>query len=71
MRMHVITSVVAATTALLTAIPTFAAPEPSCVVTAPGRNQQQFDRLMAALTHKNWLLATWSGYGGAVLLGYC
>lgn len=58
MRMHVIASVVAATTALLTAIPTLAAPEPSCVVTAPGRNQQQFDRLMAALTHKNYTLWT-------------
>lgn len=58
MRMHVIASVVAATTALLTAIPTLAAPEPSCVVTSPGRNQQQFDRLMTALAHKNYTLWT-------------
>ena len=58
MRIRISISAVAATIALLTAIPALAASEPSCVVTVPGRIQQQFDRLMTALAHKNYTLWT-------------
>ena len=58
MRIRFIIRAVAATTTLLTATPALAASEPSCAVMAPRQNQQQFDRLMAALTHKNYPLWT-------------